>query len=468
MKRLMVLGTFLLAIAQAQELPTVVQGKSNWLFTNEELQRFTNTRNVYNEQLSALAQAVHMLRERHIEVAVMIIPTKASIYSEFLPDNLKASLDYNGSYRRITADLNRLGIINVDLKTPLIAHKSEGKLYFKTDSHWTPLGMKVAAEAIAKSLASQLRPLAEINISAEDLPAIPSHMDLIDHIPKNQQSHFETEAIGGLSLTLDNTDLLSDAPIPAVTLFGTSYSAVFDGRGLPTAYEQTFSKALKVATKRDILSFAIGGKGFWQSLADYIQSNEYKFRNPRLILWEIPERFLYFESQPDWAIHSFPWLEREVTRGKSDCLLNFANCDKTSSAMRWVMDWNILDIVKGVNPYVTEIKNFFGSENLLRNAGPERSDVSFWLPTLQPVTLDVTLSTPVPEQRVRIFLNNKILKTVSLQLNGEYKDRLTLPGKPGLNRLEFHYDNWNGKTMLFKSGDKRGIAVTFTQLKLTR
>ncbi|GGO32796.1 alginate O-acetyltransferase AlgX-related protein [Deinococcus humi] len=469
MKRLMMLSTLLLGMAGAQDLPRVVKGKSGWLFTNEELQKFPATENVYLEQMGAIAQVVRLLREQGIEVAILVAPTKASIYPEFLPENLKSNLDYKGNYEKILDDFKRMGVSSVNLKSPLIAQKSEGLLYLKTDTHWSPFGMKVASEAVAKAMKDQLKKFPEVDFSAEYLPPIlPTSTDLLAQLPENQQVDFEKDPISGLRITSSEVNLLDETPPSAITLLGTSYSTAFDGRGLPAAYEKIFGKTLAIAAKRDVLNYAVGAKGFWQPVVDYVRSEEYQLRPPKLILWEIPERYLSFEAPPQWAIPSFPWLENEITGGKNDCLRNFANCNKTSSTMKYVMGWRVLDIVGGVNIYRATTEGFFDREGPIRHGGPERSAVSFWLPTSQTVKLDLALTSPVEQQRVQVFLNDKLINTTSQKLNDQYEYHLSLPASAGQNLLEFRYSNWNGKTALFPSGEMRKIAVTFFQLKLTR
>lgn len=468
MKAALILGALLVGIATAQDLPKAVEGENGWLFTNEELQRFPGTQNVYNEQLGAIAQVVQLFKEQGIKVAVIVVPTKASIYPELLPNGLKASLDYSGNYAKVMAGLTQLGVRTVNLKAPLTARKSEGLLYLKTDTHWTPLGMQVAAEAVNKTLNADLNKLSVTAFTAERLPAMDVRMDLVSQLPEARRAAYSGETTTGLTITSASDDLLGDAPAPQMTLLGTSYSTAFDGRGLTPPYEKIFSKAISLATKRDILSYAVGAKGFWQPVADYAQSPEYRTQPPKLVLWEIPERYLSFEAPSQWAIPSFPWLESKLSRGKNDCLRNFTTCNKTTSTMKYVLDWANVDVVTGTGIYRTTAEGFFGREGTIRHAGPDHSKVSFWLRTSQAITLKLAMVAPIPGQQVRVLLNGKVVKSFALVKDAPYEDRVVLSGRAGLNQLSFRYTNWNTKTTTFANGDARKIAVTFSKLSLQK
>jgi alginate O-acetyltransferase complex protein AlgJ len=87
---------------------------------------------------------------------------------------------------------------------------------------------------------------------------------------------------GGL---LDDTDALP------VTLVGTSYSL----RG-------NFLGHLQQALSAKVLSTAKDGGGFLQAATDYFKNDAFKNSKPRLVVWELPERFLSapLDNEASW------------------------------------------------------------------------------------------------------------------------------------------------------------------------
>ena len=76
--------------------------------------------------------------------------------------------------------------------------------------------------------------------------------------------------------------LFGDAALP-VTLVGTSYSANklwhFEGH-------------LKTAMQADILNMADEGQGPFATMRAWLDSGNFKSNKPRLVIWEMPERYL--------------------------------------------------------------------------------------------------------------------------------------------------------------------------------
>jgi alginate O-acetyltransferase complex protein AlgJ len=50
--------------------------------------------------------------------------------------------------------------------------------------------------------------------------------------------------------------------------------------------------ALEIALGRDVLNVAAEGKGPFQPMSDYLRSDTFKSTPPKLVVWEIPERFV--------------------------------------------------------------------------------------------------------------------------------------------------------------------------------
>lgn len=108
--------------------------------------------------IKAIEKFRDQLKEKGIELLVVIVPGKPSIYPERLTgsDNIKpvmAGGDYVGYGKMILDSLASLGFNTVDLYTPLWAAKANdkdiGALYLNDDTHWTPRGAEIAASEIS-------------------------------------------------------------------------------------------------------------------------------------------------------------------------------------------------------------------------------------------------------------------------------------------------------------------------------
>jgi hypothetical protein len=148
--------------------PKAVKGVDDWLFYNQDIDYlirppYTDERfyegtfdtlvagrrvNLRNPSV-AITDFKRRLEARGIDLLLVPIPGKPSIYPE------KLDKGFRGQPRSPTLDLvdalRAEGLDVVDLFGPLLAAKASGsgELYLRRDTHWTPEGMEVAANAIA-------------------------------------------------------------------------------------------------------------------------------------------------------------------------------------------------------------------------------------------------------------------------------------------------------------------------------
>ena len=84
------------------------------------------------------------------EIIIVIAPTPLSVYDEELTDGMRSHIENRSARMKQTKEvLSQIGGVTfLDLTDILIANKSEGKLYYKLDSHWTELGAYFGYKAI--------------------------------------------------------------------------------------------------------------------------------------------------------------------------------------------------------------------------------------------------------------------------------------------------------------------------------
>jgi alginate O-acetyltransferase complex protein AlgJ len=126
-----------------------VMGKDGWLyFDNYNSLADAEGKMFYDQQIlengvAALIQNWQELQKHNIDYVFVVAPDKSTIYSEFLPDYIKAK----PGNRRLDQFLTLLktkapDFPIIDLRTA-IAHAKETdpqEIYYKTDTHWNHIG----------------------------------------------------------------------------------------------------------------------------------------------------------------------------------------------------------------------------------------------------------------------------------------------------------------------------------------
>ena len=136
------------------------QGKDNWLFLgnthNKTIQKLLLDDKPNSTQINEINLPIKNLADTASDfgtkVALLIGPNKSSIYPEFLPEKLNPSKEkYINFFMR---DLNNFPNLILHNPTPeLIESKSkEGKLYFKTGTHYNNKGAFLSFIGLMKKL----------------------------------------------------------------------------------------------------------------------------------------------------------------------------------------------------------------------------------------------------------------------------------------------------------------------------
>ncbi len=131
-----------------------------WLFYRQDVEFLVQPSplDVRSAKLDNPVQAIlkfrDQLKAKGVELLVVVVPGKPSIYPERLTgvEGLKLA----GHGKAILDSLAILGLNTVDLYTPLLAAKADdanlGALYLDDDTHWTPRGAELAAGEVAKKV----------------------------------------------------------------------------------------------------------------------------------------------------------------------------------------------------------------------------------------------------------------------------------------------------------------------------
>lgn len=149
-----------------------VEGKNNWLFYKQGVDYLIrpyilDRRSVVvdhedtpimDNAIDSIVSFKEKLTKRDIELMVVIVPGKASIYPDVLSSGISA--DKAGTFGhslRMMHELNARGIETVDLFTALAKSREDDvvygdSLYLSQDTHWRTRGVQVVARTIADQI----------------------------------------------------------------------------------------------------------------------------------------------------------------------------------------------------------------------------------------------------------------------------------------------------------------------------
>ena len=182
-------------------------------------------------------------------------------------------------------------------------------MFLRTDTHWTPAGANAAAQEIGRQLAAQgLAGSGTAAYKTTLAEATTYKGDLLNYLPLDP--YFASMLPPGDPLAVPSTETVADAAsllsdsTPMVALVGTSYSA---------NERWNFAGALQEALHEDVVNHAQEGKGPFVVMLDYLAElkaaeatpAEDAEPAPRVVIWEIPER--YFPVTYDYSAYK-AWL----------------------------------------------------------------------------------------------------------------------------------------------------------------
>ncbi len=263
-------------------------GRSGWLFLTEEIRFDADGLSNMSARMDLLAGTRLALQTKGVNLLVAIVPDKARIYADQLRGAGYPIANQN-RYSEALEQLTRRDIPTVDLLQPMLNARIDREVYYRTDTHWNQAGAALAAGAVsvaARKLSSG-QGSAQF-VTQQDVQVSQRNGDLIrlmglDAMPAAMRPKADQEATARTT-PVSNTSgggLLGDAYVPVV-LVGTSYSL----RG-------NFHGYLQQNLEAPVLNTAMDGGGFLQAMSEYLKNDAFLQSKPKVLVWEIPERFLY-------------------------------------------------------------------------------------------------------------------------------------------------------------------------------
>ncbi len=282
---------FLVCNLSSAQNDLVIRGIGDWLFFHEEW--FSQ---VENERVSVknIIKIVNAFKAKNIPIIVALTPAKSRMYSEYLQSRDLPKKEIQVKYSNTIELLQSAHVPVINLYSWLLSAKKAATirhfpLYFRQDSHWSKTGGLLAGQEVARFIllnyAAKIKSIPEQQFQLKALPISQRLGDLTKLLSKSERQIFLPERYEPYELSpvgeATGADLFSDFQ-PGIVLIGSSYS--LPGTG--------FEDGIRLALSKNTLNYSLGGQGQWNPLHQFL-TDAVQAKKTKLIVWEIPERFLF-------------------------------------------------------------------------------------------------------------------------------------------------------------------------------
>lgn len=154
----------------------VLSGKGKWLFyktktDGDPIADYEGT-NLYTEkELETAAKDAlavqEELAERGTKLALLVVPNKENIYSEYMPDTYVKADQTRSDI--LVESLSEKGVNIVSPKQELLDEHSSTQIYYYYDTHWNQLGSYIGVRKVLSSLGITIPEFSERTYSSKNL-----------------------------------------------------------------------------------------------------------------------------------------------------------------------------------------------------------------------------------------------------------------------------------------------------------
>lgn len=243
--------------------------------------------NAMRETVQTITAAITALRAGRMDVVICFIPSRKRLMRQYLPANVRYSAEVDRRYAFPLAEMRRAGALVPDLDAHfrnVMQREPQRALFWKTDTHWTPVGSEVAAIEVARQMREQLgmpassRPGTRLG---ELRPMTLAAGDLARYVPQAQRSAYGAEESWIRQiLGVEGPAALLDDDATDVTIVGTSNVQPRFG----------FQPVLSNQILRPVgLFWKPNSLGAYFALIEYLKSEDFRRNRPRALVWNLLE-----------------------------------------------------------------------------------------------------------------------------------------------------------------------------------
>lgn len=303
------------------EQRTAIAGADGWLFFVPELRSLSagpfwgenavkisrSSKSDYADPLPAIVDFHQQLKKAGVGLLVVPVPAKAAVY----PERLDAandrpptdSLRFDPYQRQFYDVLKERGVVVLDLLPLFVEHRGDtSAMYCRTDSHWSPAAVALAAEAIAGEAKRQGWRQSGDKPSYETQDQQLTITGDLARMLNESQPDSETVALTTVGQrTASGLEPLKPDRASPVLLMGDSHTLVFHdpelfarGAGLPDHL------ALRLGTPVDLMG--VRGSGATATRIELLRRRD-NLQGKKLVIWcfsfrELTESFTGWRKVP--------------------------------------------------------------------------------------------------------------------------------------------------------------------------
>ncbi len=275
-------------------------GQSMAYATGGDLEKQRRGRN----PVPVIAQFRKLLAERGVDLLFVPVPTK----EEMFPDKIGSSADdrrigapfvgkvVNPFERKFVLDLGEKGIEVVDLLPVFLRARAGGAsnplLYQAQDTHWTNLGLALAARAVGERVKNYpwYKDLAAHRRTYKTKEAkFSRHGDLHSRLPEADKARFQPESLVGDQVVTKDGALYEDDPDSPIVVLGDSFTGVYQLMDCEHAGVSAHI-AKEIGYPVDLVMSYGGGPNVRQKL---LRRGLQELATKKLVIWMMTARDLY-------------------------------------------------------------------------------------------------------------------------------------------------------------------------------
>jgi len=170
------------------QTPNAVIGKNKYLYLDSYIYNYTGKNYIGDINILKKAKEIkfiqEQLKEKNITLLTAFLPSKASFYPEFIPNNYKTFPENNQKAYMAAFDSLNINYIDVNQYFQNIKDTVKYPLFPKNGLHWTSYGMAIGMDTVIKKIES-MRGINIQNLTWEEPIVLESTNRLPDYDAEN-------------------------------------------------------------------------------------------------------------------------------------------------------------------------------------------------------------------------------------------------------------------------------------------
>lgn len=255
-------------------------------------------RRASTDAVGAIVDFERQLRHSGIHLVFMPLPVKPFIYPEQVWPGYPANAGpaWNRDRDAFKAKLADAGVDVLDITDDLWNAKaqSEQSLYLKLDTHWTPLGLAVAADRLASHVKSRLPEPAQ-SLFTSRKQRVTNFGDLLRILEIEPSSGLFAPETVEIVQVLKGEELASGDDSSPVLLLGDSFTNIYRRKEMEWGTGAGLGEQLMLRLNVGVQVIAINGGGA-TAVRETLAQKPAALSHKKVVVWACSARDLYDES----------------------------------------------------------------------------------------------------------------------------------------------------------------------------